>query len=191
MIPRFFAGMTAFLVFGWLAVGPVAEAAEDDPDADPVAVYAELDGEWAGEFVGWDTSGRELYRIDVRQSYETVDATTQRVSIRDRAADGTVTLGKGRNVARRLEDGSLELRCIVEKSNGERVEHAGRLVAGPSGETELVWHSRSAESEEIFRERVLEENGEEIYAIDGLGRYGETLILMAGRYRRVPAEAER
>ena len=162
-----------------------AGAAEDDPKADPVAVYAELDGEWTGEFVGWDTSGRELYRIEVHQSYETVDSTTQKVSIRDRAADGTVTLGTGRNVARRLEDGSLELRCIVEKSNGERVEHAGRLVEGPSGASELVWHSQGEGNEEIFRERVLRENGEEIYAIDGLGRYGETLILMAGRYRRV------
>jgi len=39
--------------------------------------------------------------------------------------------------------------------------------------------------QEIFRERVLQENGQEIYAIDGLGRYGDSLILMAGRYRRV------
>ncbi len=159
----------------------------EDPAAEPpppVAVFTELDGTWQGVFVGYDEQGRELYRIDVTQTYQTVSDTRQTVRIRDVAADGTVTTGRGENVAVREEDGSLTLRCRVEKSDGSTVEHAGRLVEGPNGSKQLIWHSAEPGRMEAFRERVVEENGEDLYLIDGWGRYGDSTILMAGRYRR-------
>ncbi len=153
--------------------------------ADPVSVYSDLDGAWEGEFVGWDTKGEELYRIRVRQEYRTVDAETQEVGITDTMADGTVIRGRGRNIARRRADGSLELLCIVEKSNGDRVEHRGRLIRGPGGEGELVWWSHEPERTETFREAVRGEGASAVYSIDGVGRYGSSTVVMAGRYRRV------
>lgn len=160
----------------------------ENPTAEPsppVAVYAELDGTWQGAFVGYDEEGQELYRIEVTQTYRTVSDSRQIVEIRDVAADGTVTTGRGENVAVREEDGSLTLRCQVEKSDGSTVEHAGRLVEGPDGTQQLIWHSAEPGRMEVFRERVVEENGEDLYLIDGWGRYGDSTILMAGRYRRV------
>lgn len=166
---------------------PASAAGEPPPDAEaPVAVFAPLDGRWQGTFVGFDTAGRELYRIQVTQTYTTVDEQTQRVEVEDVMPDGTVITGRGANTARRRPDGSLELACTVDKSNGDRVEHTGRVVRGPGGEEELVWLTHRPDRQEIFRERVVEEAGETWYLIDGTGRYGETLILMAGRYRRVP-----
>ena len=159
-----------------------ARAAEPPP---PVAVFAELDGTWEGSFVGYDEAGRELYRIDVTQTYRTVSDTRQTVEIRDVAPNGTVTTGRGENTAVRGEDGSLTLRCRVEKSDGSTVEHAGRLVEGPDGSKQLIWHSREPGRTEVFRERVVEEGGHDLYLIDGWGRYGDSTILMAGRYRRV------
>jgi hypothetical protein len=153
---------------------------------DPVAAFAELEGAWRGTFVGWDASGKELYRISVRQVYRTVDANVQEVELSDADAAGKTTTGKGRNVARRLPDGSLELRCIVDKSDGDHVEHEGRLVTGPDGEgdREIVWFSRRDVRSETFRERVRGTGAQAVYEIDGMGRYGDALILMAGRYRR-------
>lgn len=151
----------------------------------PVAVFVDLDGTWEGDFVGWDREGRELYRIRVRQTYRTVDGHTQRVQIEDRMPDGSVITGRGENTARRTEEGELELRCRVEKSNGERVEHRGRLVEGPDGEEELVWSSEGDGRWEMFRERVRREGETEVYEIDGVGRYGDQVVVMAGRYRRV------
>lgn len=155
------------------------------PDGTPVAVYADLDGTWEGTFVGYDTEGQELYRIAVRQTYRTIDEETQTVEIEDTLADGTVVTGKGHNLARRARDGSLELRCIVEKSTGDRVDHSGRLGTGPGGETQLVWYSDSPGRLEVFREVVRKDGDGWVYTIDGVGRYGESLILMAGRYRKV------
>lgn len=176
----------------WLLVGPLPATWAKTP-LSPVTVFEDLDGTWEGTFVGWDTSGRELYRIAVRQTYRTVDAHTQVVEIEDRMPDGTVIAGRGENTARRNGAGKLELRCVVVKSNGERVEHQGRLVQGPDGTEELVWFSREEGREEMFRERVRavegEGGGEEVYEIDGVGRYGDgagQVIVMAGRYRRAP-----
>jgi hypothetical protein len=150
----------------------------------PVAVFAELDGSWAGTFVGYDPGGRELYRIEVHQTYTTVDEHTQEVAIRDTQPDGTVVTGRGVNTARRLADGSLELTCRVEKSTGETVEHRGLLVTGPGGDQQLVWFSNEPGRQETFRERVRHEGDAVYYLIDGVGRYGDSTVLMAGRYRK-------
>lgn len=158
------------------------------PPSPPVSVFAELDGTWEGSFVGRGELGDELYRLFVRQTYRTIDAHTQTVEIEDRMPDGTVILGKGENTARRREDGSLELRCRVEKSNGERVEHVGRLVEEPNGDRTIVWESRSEDRTEAFRERVRHEDGTDVYEIDGVGRYGDRVVTMTGRYYRIEPE---
>ena len=169
----------------WAALGGAALLPAAGSAEAPVAVFAELDGRWAGTFAGYDESGLELYRIAVEQSYRTVDAHTQEVRIRDRMADGTVITGEGENRAPRRADGSLDLSCEVRKSNGERVVHRGRLIEGIDGHRHLVWYSRSPDRVETFREVVRDEGGAPVYEIQGMGRYGESLILMHGRYRKV------
>lgn len=158
-----------------------AQSVDSAPAERPVEVFAELDGTWAGQFVGYDAHGKELYRIDVQQAYTTVDATTQQVEIRDASPNGHVVTGKGRNIAR-VVDGQSKLTCIVEKSNGDRVEHEGRIVKLPSGDPGIVWSSASPDRSETFLEYVTEENGQTVYRIQGTGRYGDTLIVMSGRY---------
>lgn len=174
------------LLLGTTPAGAGGDTGSDDPAAPspPVAVFAELDGSWAGTFVGYDPGGRELYRIEVRQTYTTVDENTQEVAIRDTQPDGTVVTGRGVNTARRLADGSLELTCRVEKSTGETVEHRGRRVTGPDGDRQLVWYSSEPGRQETFRERVRHEGEAAYYLIDGVGRYGDSTVLMAGRYRK-------
>lgn len=174
-------GLAALSGFVVAAVFLVAAAS----DATPVSVFAELDGTWAGTFVGYDLEGRELYRISVRQVYRTIDAETQTVRIEDEFEDGTVVTGRGRNVARRRPDGGLELSCRVEKSNGEKVEHQGRLVEGPDGHTEIVWFSGGPGRREMFRESVRRDGDGWIYTIDGVGSYGDDLVVMSGRYRKI------
>ena len=151
----------------------------------PVDVFAEFEGTWSGSFVGYDATGKELYRIAVTQTYKTVDANTQELEATDRMQDGKVITARGKNTARRLADGSLELKCIVDKSNGDHVEHDGRVVKGPSGEVELVWYSHTREKKETFREGVRKEGKTDIYYIQGMGEYGGKRMLMAGRYTRV------
>jgi hypothetical protein len=167
-----------------MAVAPPAgDAATVDR---PVAVFADLDGTWRGTFVGYDTTGKELYRIAVTQHYETVNATTQRVKIEDVMSDGTRITGEGENVARRGDDGALALTCVVRKSNGETARHRGRIVTGPDGGKGLVWYSSAPDRVETFRETVRREGAEHVYEINGLGQYGRTLILMHGRYVKQP-----
>lgn len=161
---------------------PVAETPARS--ARPVEVFAALDGTWAGSFVGLDVEGRELYRIRVRQTYVTVSETTQKVTIEDAMPDGTVIRGEGENTAVRRPDGTLQLRCVVRKSNGETTAHEGRLVRGPDGDEQIVWHSRGPDRAETFRETVRREGADTVYEINGMGRYGTSLILMHGRYRR-------
>lgn len=156
-----------------------------------MAAFAELDGSWAGTFAGYDAEGRELYRISVRQHYRTVDDERQEVRITDVLEDGTVITGRGYNTARRLPDGSLELRCIVEKSNGDRVEHRGRLGRTPDGLPQLVWYSSAPDRLEVFREVVRHDAEGPVYTIDGVGRYGDSTVVMAGRYRKVEGERPR
>jgi hypothetical protein len=115
-----------------------------------------------------------------------VDDETQEVEIVDRGADGTETRSRGRNIARRRADGSLELLCQVERSTGEKVEHQGRLGTSPDGVPQLVWWSEGPDRQESFRETVVREGEKGLYSIDGVGRYGGELVIMAGRYRRVP-----
>ncbi len=154
------------------------------PTKRPVDVFAELDGTWKGTFVGYDDAGKELYRIRVQQDYKTIDANTQRVSVTDTMPDGKVITGKGENRATRLKDGSLELLCVVDKSNGEQVEHKGRLVKGPGGQQQLVWYSKADKKIETFREWVVGHGKDAVYHIQGMGKYGDSLMLMAGEYHR-------
>ena len=167
-----------------LAVGLVAAAhPQAEPAAeDPAAVFAELDGTWAGAFVGYDAEGVELYRIRVRRTYETLDATRQRVAIVDVMQDGERITGTGMNTCVRRVDGSLALECAVQKSNGDTVKHTGRVTRGPDGVEQIIWFSKAPGREEIFRERVHRVGKELVYAIDGTGRYGDSVVLMAGRY---------
>lgn len=162
------------------ALGCIAQTHEA-----PSAVFAGLDGVWSGAFIGYDETGRELYRIRVRQTYETISDTVQRVTVDDEMPDGTHVTGHGENTARRGPDGKLILRCVVEKSNGDRVEHDGRIVRGPDGHTGLIWYSRTPGRVETFREVVRREGDTTVYEINGMGRYGETLMLMHGRYEKV------
>ena len=91
----------------------------------------------------------------------------------------------GKNIAHRTAAGDLELFCDVKKSNGDRVQHKGRLVKGPIGTTQFVWYSVSADRSETFREAVVRDGKKTTYVINGMGRYGDSLILMAGRYLKV------
>ncbi|MCH7797671.1 MAG: hypothetical protein IID28_04400 [Planctomycetes bacterium] len=168
-------------------VGLAGQPHQADPagPGDPVEVFADLDGSWQGVFVGYDAAGRELYRIRVRQTYRTIDRFRQVVEITDTMADGTVITGHGTNTARRVAGGGLRLRCVVEKSNGEKVEHDGRVVRGPDGDEQIIWYSSKPGRVETFRERVHRDGDEMVYEINGMGRYGETLILMSGRYRKI------
>ncbi|MEL7305268.1 MAG: hypothetical protein AAGJ56_05485 [Myxococcota bacterium] len=164
-----------------------AKLAPSDP---PVAVFAELDGRWQGEFVGYSAQGKELYRISVEQRYRTIDSTTQLVEIVDRDAEGRVTTGEGRNVATRRADGALELSCRVEKSNGETVEHRGALVTAADGSQQLMWFSTTPSRREVFREHVHGTGSRAVYEIHGTGIYDGTLIVMHGAYRRVTTDSK-
>ena len=146
-------------------------------------VFKSLDGNWAGTFVGYDTTGKELYRIRVKQRYRTLNRTTQEVRLEDTMADGTVITGKGQNVATRTADGKLRLECRVSKSNGDTVVHQGRLARGPAGDKQIVWSAKTKDRTETFREWVVGSGGSRTYHIHGLGSYGGKLMLMAGRYQ--------
>src|SRR5438093_1701479 len=117
----------------------------------PVHVFAQLEGTWYGSFVGYDERGRELYRLRVRQIYRTINSTTQKVEIEDLMADGTKITGVGENIASRGPDGSWRLLCKVAKSNGDRVEHEGRLGKGPDGEEQIFWYANKPDRTELFR----------------------------------------
>ncbi len=171
-------GATLFVALG---VG------QDQPNA-PVEVFADLEGTWSGTFVGFDETGNELYRIAVRQRYQTLNDTMQKVIIYDKMPDGTVISSSGINTARRREDGSLDLRCSIDKSNGQRVAHQGRVVIGPDGDQQIVWYSSGPDRVEKFREVFRREGSQLVYEINGMGRYGKTLILMHGRYTKQRGE---
>jgi len=151
----------------------------------PVSVFSDLDGTWEGNFIGYDLKGNILYEIKVRQVYQTINSTTQTVLIEDTHSSGEVIRGEGKNLANVKQDGSLELKCIVEKSNGERVDHIGRLSKGPGGEKKIIWYSMNGNKREMFVEGV-ETSGEgTFYTISGMGIYSDTAVLMEGRYKKV------
>ena len=166
------------------SVPRTADCRQEPADPPPVSVFADLEGTWSGVFVGYDAKGVELYRIRVRQTYTTIDETRQKVAVEDVMPDGERITGEGWNTCEVGADGARVLRCVVEKSNGDRVEHTGRIVRGPSGAEELIWHTDQPERVETFRERVRREGDEVVYSIDGMGRYGDLTVLMAGRYVR-------
>lgn len=173
---RFILSMTSLL----LACSPQVPL----PPQPPVHVFDAWNGDWSGTFAGYDPTGKELYRLRVEQSYHRQSDTTQDVRIRDTMPDGTVITGRGKNTAHRNLDGTLDLRCTVEKSNGDRVEHRGRLIRGPSGNEEIVWYSTSKDRCETFREGIVNCEGRTHYFIHGMGRYADSLVLMAGRYEK-------
>lgn len=153
--------------------------------SNPVDVFKELDGTWKGYFVGYSPEGEELYRIEVEQTYKTVNETTQTVRIRDKnLKTGEVVTGQGRNVAAVGPNGEIKLRCLVQKANGEAVAHDGRIVRGAEGREQIIWYSVSPGRSETFREAVRKSDTRAVYTIDGMGQYGGNLILMHGRYFR-------
>src|SRR5947208_4767425 len=117
-----------------------------------VYVFAQLEGTWQGSFVGYDEQCKELYRLRVRQVYRAINTTTQKVEIEDIMPDGTKITSAGENTAVRRPDGSWWLRCKLLKSNGERVEHEGRIVKGPEGDEQIVWYTNKPDRIEVFRE---------------------------------------
>lgn len=170
------------MTFILLAMGMACAAALNEDQ--PVSVFADLDGTWRGTFVGYDQSGREIYRIMVEQTYETVNDTTQRVTVKDVMPDRTVITGRGHNSAKLNKDGSLTLRCVIQKSNGDRVEHDGRIVKGPDGMKQLIWYTSKPGRIETFREEVRKEGEGTFYMIHGMGQYGGNFMLMTGRYKK-------
>ncbi|MEM7203933.1 MAG: hypothetical protein AAF628_26975 [Planctomycetota bacterium] len=159
-------------------------ASDETQPERPIDVLAAWDGTWRGRFVSYDPQGNELSRIKVRQVYRTIDANTQEVTIRDQMPDGKVIEGRGRNVAELEPDGTIRLRCIVEKSDGSRVEHRGRIITGPGGGKQILWWSNEPGRVESFREWVWGSAQQARYSIHGLGQYGDQVLLMAGEYRR-------
>ncbi len=151
----------------------------------PVAVFSELDGKWEGNFIGYNSKGEILYKIEVTQTYKTINDTTQEVYIKDKSEDGKVTTGKGKNIATKNSDGSLSLKCIVEKSSGDKVEHNGTISKGPDGEKNIIWYSEKPGRIETFRESVEKRSDGEYYLIQGMGIYGKTSVLMSGKYKKV------
>ncbi len=156
--------------------------------ARPIDIFADLDGTWVGTFVGYDATGTEVLRIKARHTYRTVSATRQTVRIEDTMPGGEVIIGRGANLAERTRSGSLLLRCVIEKSDGESIDHAGRVVRGPDGGEQIVWYTTKPQRVETFREVIRREDGELVYEINGMGLYGKTLVLMVGRYRKVGAD---
>lgn len=153
----------------------------------PVSVFADLDGSWEGEFIGYGDDGRERYRMRVRQTYTTINDHTQRVEMTETAADGKTVTGTGMNIATRDPSGALVLRCLVTKSNGDSVVHSGQLGMSQGGTTQIVWSARGRGRTEIFRETLTRDGDRIRYDIDGAGHYGDTVMLMAGQYWRVSA----
>lgn len=153
-------------------------------ETNPVEIFAELNGTWKGAFVGYDQTGNELYRIKVKQTYQTVNDTTQTVHIEDSYPNGEIVTGEGQNIIAKEPDGTLSLKCIVRKSNGEHVQHHGRVMSGPMGKKQLIWYSEDHDRSEVFREAIEEHADGIYYTINGTGIYGNTLVLMAGSYRK-------
>lgn len=177
------AGTAAMLI----AMAPGATLTAQTNAPPPVSVFADLDGSWEGEFAGYGEDGRERYRLRVRQTYTTINDHTQRVDMAETAADGKTVTGTGMNIATRDPSGGLVLRCLVTKSDGDSVEHSGHLGLSPGGTTQIVWSTRGRRRTEIFREKVTRDGDGFRYDINGTGRYGDTVTLMAGLYRKVRA----
>jgi hypothetical protein len=153
-------------------------------DSSPIQALAQLNGTWSGIFVGYDLKGRELYRIRVKQVYRNVNQTTQKVEIEDMMPDGTTIRGVGQNTASLRPDGSLVLHCSIVKSNGDRVDHEGKVIIGPDGDEQILWITDKPDRKEAFREFVRKEGNQTVYSIHGMGQYGTTLILMSGSYHK-------
>lgn len=176
---------TLFLILLFFVPFCLLIPAQSDEAKPPVSVFSELDGKWKGNFIGYNSKGEILYKIEVMQIYKTVSDTTQEVDIEDKSEDGEVITGKGKNIATLNPDGSYSLKCIVEKSNGDKVEHIGTLSKGPDGEKNIIWYSNKPDRVETFRESVEKRYDGEYYLIQGMGIYGNTPILMSGSYKRV------
>jgi len=86
-----------FLLFLSLVFGIETGAEEHRP----LQAFARLNGTWVGSFVGYDNRGEELYRIRVKQMYQILNRTTQRVEIEDLMSDGTKVTGISSQIQRR------------------------------------------------------------------------------------------
>ena len=150
----------------------------------PVDVFSELNGTWKGAFIGYDLTGKKLYKIDVIQTYKTIDEATQSVQITDIYPSGEIVTGEGINVAIKSLDGSLYLECKVKKSNGENVKHKGRVVYDSNGKKQLIWYSNNQKGREMFYESVEDHIGGTYYTIKGIGIYKKSDIFMVGNYRK-------
>ena len=179
------AGLVMLLAALLLSAGLSVAASGPPGQSRPVDVFAALDGTWQGDFVGYDATGREIYRIKARHSYRIVDDERQEAKIADTMPDGTVITGQGYNIAKRQPDGSLSLLCVIEKSDGDRVEHRGIVSRAPDGVLQIVWSTDEPGRLEVFRELVRTVDGRSVYTIDGFGRYGDSVTVMAGRYVKV------
>lgn len=149
-----------------------------------VDVFSELNGTWKGTFIGYDLTGKELYRIDVIQTYKTIDEVTQSVQITDIYPSGEIVTGEGKNIAIKTLDGSLNLECEVKKSNGEYVKHKGRVVFDPNGKKHLIWYSNNQKRREMFYETVEDHIDGTYYTIKGIGIHKNNDIFMVGSYRK-------
>ncbi|MEM8782972.1 MAG: hypothetical protein AAGE65_08980 [Planctomycetota bacterium] len=131
-------------------------------------------GRWAGEFVVYAADGAVLTRLRVEQHYRW-DGPIQRATFREVNERGEVVTAEAAN----YQDAQGRLICTVEKSNGERSLHVGRMSDGY-----LFWSADRPGVTETFRERVEGEGSAAAYEIHGLGVYDGAAYLFHGRYER-------
>lgn len=142
-------------------------------------VFAAWDGTWRGRFEVQDASGRTTQVLDVEQRYRSESDDLQHGEFVERdLASGRVQTARAMNSRR----GDV-LRCVVEKSSGERIEHIGRAIAGG-----IEWRREVPGARERFEERIVTStSGDTIYEIRGWGEYGGgPRLTFRGRYVRQP-----
>lgn len=154
-------------------------------DARRPAVLDQFDGDWAGTFRVYTYDGTLVDSLVAEHRYHWEGA-VQHGTFTDRYPDGRVVRATARNY---VEDGVLY--CEVEKDNGERTVHRGRVQDGA-----VIWYRQTEEGlTESFRERVVPTPGGPEYQIDGFGVYpsedgGSAKLLFVGRYQAVSSGPE-
>jgi len=157
-------------------------ASNDRPEGVSEQVFAPWNGTWRGTFTSYDIEGKERYKLDVTQVYESVGNGQQKGVFTVKSADGTVETVHAVNMVR---DGELICRVVKigqdEKPIGERTEHKGTYL-GPG---HIIWHSKIGEHGfETFNELV---DGD-LYTIHGAGVKSDDpreTEVFEGRYRRI------
>ncbi|MEM6394523.1 MAG: hypothetical protein AAF797_17285 [Planctomycetota bacterium] len=172
-------GLSVVMYAGGSAWGElVFPQAGESMSAENRAILDPWTGQWQGEFVVYAVDGSVLTRLQVRQRYWW-DGDIQRAEFHETNEKGEVVTA----VAANYEDDQGRLVCTVEKSNGERSLHFGKMSDGY-----LFWSADRPGVTETFRERVEGQGAGAAYAINGLGVYGGTPFLFYGWYTR-PTEA--